>query len=284
MPDLTQQCEMPLVQVPGGQLEYSVGGLGRPLCYTHQYTSVSLEHPLAEMLTPHFTCWAINARGIGASGPVRGPSDLEMDGLADDLEAARTALGLPPWVVLGASTGGMVALSYAVRHPTGLAGLILVGTAASQRFVSGSIYDPTHPRAAEMQRASQALATGGAEGIAEWRRTVWSLSVRDPEHTPRPPGMRGLFSVERLHGFIGALARFDLEEAIRQISVPTLILVGRHDPQTPLANSERMAAAIPNARLVIFERSGHFPYIEEPDAFRAALQRFLSDTGLARGA
>jgi proline iminopeptidase len=272
---------MPLVQVPGGQLEYSVGGAGGPLCYTHQYTGASLAHPLAELLTPHFTCYAIHARGIGASGPVRGPADLEMGGLADDLEAARGALGLPPWVVLGASTGGMVALSYAVRHPAGLAGLILVGTGASHRFVSGSIYDPNHPRASEMQRASQALATGSAEGVAEWRRTVWSLSVRDPDHTPRPPGMRGLFSVERLQGFIGELPRFDLEEAIKQIRVPTLIMVGRHDPQVPLANSERMAAAIPGARLVIFEQSGHFPYIEEPDAFRAALQQFLHDSGLA---
>jgi proline iminopeptidase len=272
---------MPFVQISGGQLEYTAGGAGQPVCYSHQYTGASLEHPLAEMLTPHFTCYAINARGIGASGPVLSPADLEMNGLADDLEAARLALGLPSWVVVGASTGGMVALSYAVRHPAGLAALILVGTGASHRFSVGSIYDPHHPRAAEMQRANQALASGGAAGVAEWRRTVWSLSLRDPEHTPRPPGMRSLFSVERLQGFISALPRFDLEEAIRQIAVPTLIMVGRHDPQVPLANSERMAAAIPGSRLVIFEQSGHFPYIEEPDAFRAALQQFIHDNGLA---
>ncbi len=271
---------MPLVQIPGGQLEYEAGGTGRPACYTHQYTGVSLAHPLAEMLTPHFTVYALNARGIGASGPVRGPADLGMSGLADDLEAARLALGLPSWVVVGASTGGMVALSYAVRYPQALAGLILVGTGASHRFTQGSIYDPNHPRAAEMQQAQQALATGSAEGAALWRRTVWSLSVRDPEHTPRPPGMRGAFSVERLQGFAGELPRFDLEETISSIAAPTLILVGRHDPQAPLPNSERMAAAIPGARLVIFEQSGHFPYIEEPEAFRAALQQFISDNGL----
>jgi proline iminopeptidase len=272
---------MPLVQVPGGQLEYSVGGSGRPLCFTHQYTSVALDNPLAEMLTPHFTCYAINPRGIGASGPVRGPADLGMAGLADDLEAARQALNLPPWIVVGASTGGMVALSYATRHPAGLAGLMLVGTGASHRFITSSIYDPNHPRAPEMQRARQALATGGADGLAEWRRTVWSLSVRDPEHTPRPPGMRSHFSLERMQGFINELPRFDLEEAIRQVSVPTLVLVGRHDPQAPLPNSERIAAAIPGARLVIFEQSGHFPYIEEPETFRAALQQFITASGLA---
>jgi proline iminopeptidase len=270
---------MPLLPLPDGQLEYEVAGTGRPACFTHQYTGVSVGHPLAEMLTPLLTCYAINARGIGASGPVRGPADLGMVGLADDLEAARLALGLPRWVVVGASTGGMVALQYAVRHPEGLAGLILVGTAASRRFVQGSIYDPAHPRAEEMDRARAALAAGTPEGMAEWRRVVWSLSVLDPEHTPRPAGMRSAFSLERLNGFMQDMPGFDLEAQLGQIRVPTLILVGRHDPQCPLENSERMAAAMPGARLVIFERSGHFPYIEEPDAVRAALEQFAQRAG-----
>lgn len=267
---------MPLLALPDGQLEYETAGAGRPACFTHQYTGVSVAHPLAEMLTPLFACYAINARGIGASGLVRGPADLGMPGLADDLEAARLALGLPRWVVVGASTGGMVALEYAVRHPEGLAGLILVGTAASQRFLRGSIFDPNHPRAEEMNRARAALATGTPEGIAEWRRLVWSLSVVDP-NTPRPTGMRSAFSLERLQGFTRDLPDFDLESQLGQIRVPTLILVGRHDPQCPLANSERMAAAIPGARLVICEHSGHFPYLEEPEVARAALQQFARE-------
>jgi proline iminopeptidase len=216
------------------------------------------------MLTPRFTCYAINARGIGASGPVRDPADLGVMGLADDLEAARLALGLPRWVVVGASTGGMVVLQYALRYPAALAGLILVGTAASRRFVQGSIFDPNHPRAEEMSRAQEALVTGTPEGIAEWRRLVWSLSVVDPEHTPRPPGMRSAFSLERMQGFTRELPTFDLEGQLGQIGVPTLVVVGRHDPQCPLENSERIAAAIPGARLVICEHSGHFPYLEEP--------------------
>ncbi len=271
---------MPIVQIPDGQLEYDVAGTGRPACLTHQYTSVSPTGPLPDMLTPFLTCYALNARGIGASGPVRDPADLGMHRLADDLEAARLALKLPAWVVIGASTGGMVALTYAVRHPAGLAGLILVGTGASHRTFTGSIYDPNHPRAAEMQRAFQALHSGTPEGAALYRRTVWNLSVRDPEHTPRPPGMRSAFSTERLMAFINELPGFDLEEAITQIRVPTLVIVGRHDTQAPLENSQRLAAAIPGARLVICEQSGHFPYVEEPAVFQAAIRTFLHESGL----
>lgn len=268
---------MPLVHLSDGQLEYEVAGAGRPACFSHQYSGVSVGHPLAEMLLPHFTCYAINGRGLGTSGPVRGAADLRMTGLADDLAAARLALGLERWVVVGASTGGMVALSFAVRHPEALAGLILVGTGASHRFITGSIFDSAHPRAAEMQRANAALAMGTPAGAAEWRRVVWSLSVRDPEHTPRPPGMRSAFSPERLRGVTEELPGFDLEQELAQIRVPTLVIVGRHDPQFPLPNSQQLAAAIPGARLVICEESGHFPYIEEPAVFRAALADFVRE-------
>ncbi len=274
---------MPLIQIPGGQLEYSVAGSGRPACLTHQYTGVAASGPLPDMLTPHVTLHAINARGIGESGPVREPADLGMHALADDMEAARLALGLPPWVVVGASTGGMVALTYATRHPAGLAGLVLVGTGASHRTFAGSIYDPAHPRAAEMQQAQKALASGTPEGAALYRRTVWNLSVRDPEHTPRPAGMRSEFSTKRLAAFVNELPRFDLEAAISQIHVPTLVVVGRYDTQAPPENSRRLADAIPSARLVLCEQSGHFPYVEEPETFRAAIDQFLRESGLAKG-
>jgi proline iminopeptidase len=260
-------------------LEYEAAGAGRPACLTHQYTGVSVQHPLAEMLASVFTCYAVNARGIGASGPVRREADLGMEALADDLEAARLALGLPPWVMVGASTGGMVALEYALRHPDGLAGLILVGTAASNRFAQGSIFDPAHPRAEEMGQAWAALATGTPQGMAEWRRVVWSLSVLHPEQTPRPAGMRSAFSLERLARLRHDLPGFDVEAQLGQIAAPTLIVVGRYDPQCPVENSERMAAAIPGALLGICEQSGHFPYIEQPDMVYATLGHFAAHLG-----
>ncbi|HEU5198018.1 MAG TPA: alpha/beta fold hydrolase, partial [Ktedonobacterales bacterium] len=89
------------------------------------------------------------------------------------------------------------------------------------------------------------------------------------------------FSNERFNAFVNEMPRFDLEEAIKQIRVPTLVIVGRHDPQAPLENSRRIAAAIPGARLVICEHSGHFPYVEEPAAFQAAIDQFMRESGLA---
>jgi pimeloyl-ACP methyl ester carboxylesterase len=57
--------------------------------------------------------------------------------------------------------------------------------------------------------------------------------------------------------------------------MPTLILCGRHDPQYPLSCSEELAAGIRAARLVVFERTGHYPFLEEPEAFWQSVDEFL---------
>lgn len=235
---------------------------------------------LANGITPFFTCYAINARGIEGSGPVRSPSDLTMEALADDLEAARMTLGLKRWVMAGHSTGGMVALIYALRYPEALAGLILVGSAASHRYVNGSIYDPHHPRAAELYERQQAMTRGDPDGAKRYRELVFTLSVADPARTPlsRWGPSFGRVSAERLQAFIQEVPRFDVEPDLARIAVPTLVIVGRYDPQCPIENSERIANGIPGARLVVCEHSGHFPFIEEPDVFRNAVERFA--TGL----
>ncbi len=75
----------------------------------------------------------------------------------------------------------------------------------------------------------------------------------------------------------GQVARYlDYRPRLSEVRTPTLILVGRHDPQMPPACAQELAAGIPNARLVIFERSGHYPFLEEPDAFWEAICAFLN--------
>lgn len=72
-----------------------------------------------------------------------------------------------------------------------------------------------------------------------------------------------------------SLGDFDLMPLLHHITCPTLIVHGRQDP-IPLASSEAAAAAIPNARLVAIDQSGHVPYVERPDDLWAAVLPFLS--------
>jgi len=59
-----------------------------------------------------------------------------------------------------------------------------------------------------------------------------------------------------------------------KLRCPTLLIVGRHDPQTPVRVSRVLNARIPDSQLVISERSGHSPFVEEPERFAQVLSAF----------
>jgi proline iminopeptidase len=71
--------------------------------------------------------------------------------------------------------------------------------------------------------------------------------------------------------------RVDYRRRVGLVRAPTLVLAGRFDPQMPLACAEELVGGIPDSRLVVFERSGHYPSIEEPDAFWPSVQNFLAE-------
>jgi len=67
----------------------------------------------------------------------------------------------------------------------------------------------------------------------------------------------------------------DLRLQLSRIIVPTLVIVGRHDFITNVSMAEEMVKHIPNARLEIFEESGHFALVEEPEKFYRVIKEFV---------
>jgi pimeloyl-ACP methyl ester carboxylesterase len=90
----------------------------------------------------------------------------------------------------------------------------------------------------------------------------------EPGDQRRPPPRRARWQASVRH--------VDLRPHLAETSVPTLVCVGRHDPQTPWPANAAIAAALPAGHLEVFERSGHYPFIEEPDRFAAVVAAFLS--------
>jgi pimeloyl-ACP methyl ester carboxylesterase len=72
------------------------------------------------------------------------------------------------------------------------------------------------------------------------------------------------------------MSRLDYQARLGEIRAPTWVGVGRYDPQTPVPCGEELAQGISGARLIIFERSGHYPFIEEREQFKLALGEFLA--------
>jgi pimeloyl-ACP methyl ester carboxylesterase len=76
----------------------------------------------------------------------------------------------------------------------------------------------------------------------------------------------------------------DYTSRLGELDAPVLVLCGRHDPQYPPACSAQLAAGIRGARLRYFERCGHYPFIEEPQAFWAGVDAFLTRDASAAAA
>jgi len=230
--------------------------------------------------------FAVNGRGAGGSEPETVARKLTMGQMVEDLEALRVRLGLASWVFAGTSTGGMIGLLYALRYPASLRALVLNGSAASWRYIldPDCIYNGDNPynSRAKLVMAPLFLPKPPSTARRRWAEVILELGLRQKEKLPELLDERGDLVVDRLRAYIDEVRPpdpYDLEGRLGEIRTPTLVTCGRFDNQCPIQQSEILHEGIPNSQLTIFEHSGHFPYFEEPEAFRDAVHRFIGATG-----
>lgn len=225
-------------------------------------TSLRIWDAQAERLSRSFRVVRFDLRGHGLS-EVGGRCTIE--DLADDALAVLDACGLAAAHVAGVSIGGMIAQAIAARAPTRTLSLVLCDTALA-------LPPP------EMWRSrAQTVRAEGMAAVADGVLARWVT----PAFLASPPG-RGLRAqLLRTHpeGYAAAaeaLGVADLSRSTPQIRVPTLVVVGEHDPSTPIAAAEALRDAIPGARLVVIPGALHIPMVERPDDVAAALLDFLT--------
>lgn len=218
-------------------------------------------------------------RGHGLSGgavPRREP----LEKLADDAAGLVHELRLGRVNVLGHSNGGFVALHLALRHPRLVGRLVLVGPAASSQFIPVSRGNARARAPRRILRALRDLWSEGLRGDAAFRRawlTVQPLYFYRP--TPRRIAMvTGAlrYDLDARRRILRAYDRYDVRARLPRIRVPTLAVAGRHDWITPPEFAVEIARAVRGARLEIFERSGHYPFVEEPRRFARLVGGFLA--------
>ncbi|MGE5463909.1 MAG: alpha/beta fold hydrolase [Syntrophothermus sp.] len=233
------------------------------------------------------TIVAIHPRGSGLSGPAEGNAYLLAD-YAADVEALRIHLGLERPIVMGWSHGGMVAQQFAFTYPSSLSKLILFETsayfgeflsdieAAVQEFRNEPWFDRSFAALkAEWDgnyQTDEDMARLWAEEMKFYFKRFDARAEAYHERTKDLP-----VRMAPLKTFNDQEAgSMDLRPHLSKITVPTLVIVGRHDFITNVAMAEEMVKHIPNARLEIFEDSGHFPLVEEPEKFYRIIKEFVS--------
>lgn len=225
-------------------------------------------------------------RGAGGSTRPPGAEAYRAERMAEDLEGLRDHLDLDRMALLGHSHGGLVAQLYALRHPDRLTKLILACSvpymgpewaAAVSRSFGRRSYERWYPAAVA---ALDALGTEEtAEEMRKHLKQVMPLYFHRWDRFGE--GMLRRLDLDRvspepLRAFAGHEAhRLDLRSRLAGLRVPTLILAGRHDPACPAESAANLHRLIHGSRISIFERSGHFPFIEEEEAFALAVGAFL---------
>jgi proline iminopeptidase len=190
-----------------------------------------------------------------------------------------------PVIVVGHSMGGLCSIAYNLAHPERVAKLVLVDTLSGGPAIRHykaipycmSLKDPNFWRLCWWGIQLSWLGRGNlaihkkidrlCDSMCYFdKRFAPEIVIRDEDyHTPAP--IRSKWTQVALG--------LDYKNRLNEIHVPTLVIVGRYDLQTPVGCSQELVDGISGAQLEVFERSGHFPFIEEHSAFVRALGKFL---------
>jgi proline iminopeptidase len=267
------------VPVKGAELFYSRRGRGTPCLILSAIGTKPYERMMPAQLSDFMELVFVDLRGGGRSSG--NATDLTFDTLADDLEATRVHLGAERVWVLGHSILGVLAIEYARRRPSSVSGVIAVGTP---------------PRGDGTWLASQATAFFEQDASEDRKQILReNLSALPPQApmshivTAQTP-MRffdarldaaSLFAEadvkpSLLGHLLGELTRgWDVTIDSPSLRAPVLLLHGRYDYTVPYTVWTGVSQKLPHATLRIFERSGHHPFFEEPEAFTAAVAGWM---------
>lgn len=210
---------------------------------------------------------AISLPGFDGVAPL---SDASIDGYADHILGRIDAEGVARAVVGGVSMGGYIGLALLRRAPERVAGLILADTR------SGADTDDAREGRLKM------LETLDREGVEAIAAEMVPKLLGKTTQAQRPDvvsAVRGLILKQERAGVAGAvraiMSRADSTPLLGTVTVPTLVIVGEEDTITPPAEAEKIHAGIAGSTLVRISGAGHMPNIETPEAFNAAVARFL---------
>jgi 3-oxoadipate enol-lactonase len=260
---------MPRLVANNVHLNYVEAGSGEPpLLILHGLGgSHEMWLPLLPVLARSRRVIAGDHRGHGASDKPGGVYTIDL--FARDWAAALDTLGVARAHVLGLSLGGAVAMRLAADQPERVARLILQDTWAFP-----------HPDFIAQLKARLALLEGG--NVRAYADAAIGQVFSDDYARTHPDVMdayRARASKAEpasLAAAVGACVGHDMRGGLAKITAPTLVLVGGRDRLTPRFHADYLAAAIPGARLHVFDGSAHFPNIEAEPDFLKVVDGFLS--------
>lgn len=275
---------MPIITTDGVRLHVEDTGHGAPIVFVHEFAGDCRSYePQVRHFARRYRCVTFNARGYPPSDVPVSPEAYSQERARDDIRDVLDQLGIQGAHVVGISMGGFAALHFGLTYPHRAKSLVIAGVGY------GAPADKRAQFAEECEVAARRFETlPPAEAAGSYGRgpTRVQYENKDPrgyaefmaqlaEHDPRGAA-NTLRGVQKRRPSV-----FDLADAMKALTVPSLIMTGDEDDPC-LEASLFMKRCIPASGLVVLPCTGHTLNLEEPAAFNAAVADFLAAVELGR--
>jgi 3-oxoadipate enol-lactonase len=255
------------ISANGIDINYSIEGEGPWLTMSHSLAcNLHMWDEEAKRLSRRYKVLRYDTRGHGLSGAPAGAYTLEL--LADDLHALLQALGVKSTHFVGLSMGGMIGQTFALKYPGMFSSLALCDT--TSRY-------PAEAAGTWVDRIKMVEAQGMAPLVASTLERWFTEPFRKarPEVVEKVAAMIRTTPAPGYAGCCHAIPKINLTARLAQIRCPSLVIVGKDDPGTPVAMAEDIHRALPGSELVVIPSAAHLSNLEQPEAFNQALGGFL---------
>jgi proline iminopeptidase len=292
--------EQGFVDANGVLIYYEAFGKGEPLVILHGGPGASHDYFLPYLLPLARTnrLIFIDERGSGRSQKAEKLSDYTVENMVEDVETIRKELKLGKISLLGHSCGGVLAEAYALKYQENLTHLILCSTFHSTKKMNEVLRNIKAKMAPELRIRIEKMEKEGLYGhgkdyeknrytseymIAAWGEGYFPYLYQnhpDPNYDPVANGnmswdvYREMWGSNGEYVIDGNLTSVEYGDQLPTIKVPTLITAGDNDECDPSLSRE-MNEKIAGSKLVIFPKSGHMTFVDQPALFITAVDEFL---------
>jgi proline iminopeptidase len=237
-----------------------------------------LQNDVWTRLSHHRQIVFYDQRGTGKSKNVKPDAAWGMDAQVADMEAVRAKFGFQKFDLVGDSYGGLLAMAYAAAHPEHIEKLILSDSAAPAWKDIVRVLPDVYPDVLEQISAREKASAGSPDAADQRIRDHFlMLFYSEANRDAYLAGVKDLESVPQVSVAVqNATRTLDLTPELPKFKFPTMVITGRYDMNVTPITAWNIYKAIPGAKFIVFEKSGHLPSYEEPDKYVQVVEEFLS--------
>ena len=252
-----------------GLVHYEAYGCGPPVILLHGWLgSWALWQPTMEALGSKYRCYALDFWGFGESGKKR--TTYAVSDFMELVKQFMDALGIIAAPLIGHSMGGTTSLGTTIRYPERVRKVAVIGSPIVGSSLSIWLKFAGNPFIGSIVRGNLALLKLGlklyAPTVTRAPEKWWPMLERDVSS----------MTVASFFSSIGSLKRTDLRPDLYKIKVPALGIYGKRDVIVHPKQHQPLRAGVPHARIEVRDNSGHFPMLDEPEAYLEIIKSFLA--------